>query len=171
MPAQPGTSMRAPSSLRSTRWWGTVNALTAPSGYSAQSSSTPRPPDLVASPGIMLAPVLTRSPSCRCLHTCPRTRIRRSAALSCDEVPSALTPPPAANHLAVDEDLIVVDKIPKRERDRVSRDLLDYCCRDALGDDRVGRDFGLPGPSCSMIQPTRANKSNGYLLGSYRIAT
>ena len=28
--------------------------------------------------------------------------------------------------------LFVVDKIPKHERDRVRRDLLDYCHRDAL---------------------------------------
>lgn len=28
--------------------------------------------------------------------------------------------------------LFVVDKIPKHERDRVGRDLLDYCHRDAL---------------------------------------
>ena len=28
-----------------------------------------------------------------------------------------------------------------------------------------------PGPGCSMIRPTRVNKPNGYLLGSYRIAT
>ena len=26
-------------------------------------------------------------------------------------------------------------------------------------------------PRCSMMRPTRANKPNGYLLGSYRIAT
>src|SRR5437867_6345519 len=31
--------------------------------------------------------------------------------------------------------------------------------------------FGRPGPSCSMMQPTRSNKPDGYLLGSYRIAT
>src|ERR1700760_2036273 len=30
---------------------------------------------------------------------------------------------------------------------------------------------GRPGPSVSMIRPARANKPNGYLLGSYRIAT
>src|SRR2546428_13162214 len=39
------------------------------------------------------------------------------------------------------------------------------------GDGQVGRDFGRPGPSRSMMRPTRANKPNGYLLGSYRIAT
>ena len=26
-------------------------------------------------------------------------------------------------------------------------------------------------PSCYIMRPTRANKLNGYLLGSYRIAT
>src|SRR5262245_33410225 len=30
---------------------------------------------------------------------------------------------------------------------------------------------GRPGASCSMMQPTRSNKPDGYLLGSYRIAT
>src|SRR5712691_2446674 len=39
------------------------------------------------------------------------------------------------------------------------------------GDGQVGRDSGRPGPSCFMRRPTRANKPNGYLLGSYRIAT
>ena len=39
-------------------------------------------------------------------------------------------------------------------------------------DGQVGRDFGRPGPSWApMMRPTRANKPNGYLLGSYRIAT
>src|SRR3989441_2156479 len=39
------------------------------------------------------------------------------------------------------------------------------------GDGQVGRAFGRRGPSCSMMRPTRANKPNAYLLGSYRIAT
>src|SRR4029077_6638679 len=40
------------------------------------------------------------------------------------------------------------------------------------GDGQVGRDFGRPGPSWApMKRPTRANEPNGYLLGSYRIAT
>ena len=39
------------------------------------------------------------------------------------------------------------------------------------GEGQVGRDFGRLGPSCSMMRRTRANKPNGYLLGSYRIAT
>ncbi len=39
-------------------------------------------------------------------------------------------------------------------------------------DGQVGREFGRPGPSgAPMMRPTRANKPNGYLLGSYRIAT
>jgi hypothetical protein len=36
---------------------------------------------------------------------------------------------------------------------------------------QIGRDFGRPGPSCSVMRPTRAKEPNGYLLGSYRIAT
>jgi hypothetical protein len=36
-----------------------------------------------------------------------------------------------------------------------------------------GSDRNIPTecPSCSMMWPTRAHKLNGYLLGSYRIAT
>src|SRR6267143_900941 len=48
---------------------------------------------------------------------------------------------------------LVVDKIRKHERDRVRRDLLDYC---HAGDGQVGREFGRPGPSCSMMRPTGA---------------
>jgi hypothetical protein len=33
------------------------------------------------------------------------------------------------------------------------------------------RGGGRLGPSCSMMRPTRANKPDGYLFGSYRIAT
>jgi len=37
---------------------------------------------------------------------------------------------------------------------------------------RVGSEyFHWICPSCSMMRPTRTNKPNGYLLGSYRIAT
>jgi hypothetical protein len=36
---------------------------------------------------------------------------------------------------------------------------------------QVGRDFGRPGPSRAVMRLIRANKPNGYLLGSYRIAT
>src|SRR6266481_5601463 len=39
-------------------------------------------------------------------------------------------------------------------------------------DGQVGRDFERLGSSWApMMRPTRANKPNGYLLGSYRIAT
>ncbi len=34
------------------------------------------------------------------------------------------------------------------------------------GDGQAGRDFGRSGPSCSMMRPTRADKRDGYLLGS-----
>src|SRR5256712_7146739 len=62
-----------------------------------------------------------------------------------------------------------VDKIPKHERDQVRRDLLDYCHRYALAMVRLVETLeGLA--SCSIMRPTRANKPNGYLLGSYRIA-
>ena len=55
-----------------------------------------------------------------------------------------------------------MDKIPKHERDRVRRDLLDYCHRDALAMVRLVETLeGL----------AQANKPNGYLFGSYRIAT
>jgi hypothetical protein len=37
---------------------------------------------------------------------------------------------------------------------------------------RVGSEyFHWICPRCSVMRPTRANKPNGYLLGSYRIAT
>jgi hypothetical protein len=52
----------------------------------------------------------------------------------------------------------------QHERDRVRRDLLDYCDRDALEMFRLV-EIGRPGPSCSMMRPTRANKPNGYILG------
>src|SRR5260370_39268257 len=39
------------------------------------------------------------------------------------------------------------------------------------GDGQVGREFGRPGPSCAMMRRLGLNKPNGYLLGSYRIAT
>jgi hypothetical protein len=60
----------------------------------------------------------------------------------------------------------VVDKIPQHEPDRVRRNLLDYCHRDALAMVRLVETLGRPGPSCSMVRLTRANKPNGYLLGS-----
>src|SRR3989449_10558100 len=48
--------------------------------------------------------------------------------------------------------------------------LLDYCHRYALAMVRLVETLeGLA--SCSIMRPTRANKPNGYLLGSYRIAT
>src|ERR687891_1883312 len=36
---------------------------------------------------------------------------------------------------------------------------------------QVGRYFGRPRPGCFMMRPARADKPDGYLLGSYRIAT
>ena len=39
-------------------------------------------------------------------------------------------------------------------RQRTSTSLSPGCA----GDGQVGRDFGRPGPSCSMMRPTRANK-------------
>ena len=39
---------------------------------------------------------------------------------------------PAQRGVEIARLLFVVDKIPKHERDRVRRDLLDYCHRDAL---------------------------------------
>src|SRR6266508_1613195 len=42
--------------------------------------------------------------------------------------------------------------------------------RDLGGCTPIGS-FGRPGSSCSMMRPTRATKPDGYLLGSYRIAT
>ena len=41
-------------------------------------------------------------------------------------------PGPAQRGVEIARLLFVVDKIPKHERDRVRRDLLDYCHRDAL---------------------------------------
>src|SRR5262245_42717239 len=65
--------------------------------------------------------------------------------------------------------------IPKLERDRVRRDLLGCCHRDALAMVRLVETLGRPCPSCSpicsMMRPTGANKRDGYLLSSYRIAT
>src|SRR5882724_11342281 len=50
------------------------------------------------------------------------------------------------------------------------------CRRDNVTADAAGRIgifeyFDRICPSCSMMRPIRANKPNGYLLGSYRIAT
>jgi hypothetical protein len=47
------------------------------------------------------------------------------------------------------------------------------CRRDNVTAGAVGGSeyFHLICPSCSMMRPTRANKPNGHLLGSYRIAT
>jgi hypothetical protein len=41
-------------------------------------------------------------------------------------------PGPAQRRVEIARLLLVVDKIPKHEPDRVRRDLLDYCHRDAL---------------------------------------
>jgi hypothetical protein len=41
-------------------------------------------------------------------------------------------PGPAQRGVEIARLLFVVDKIPKHERDRVKRDLLDYCHRDTL---------------------------------------
>src|SRR5215813_9495233 len=41
-------------------------------------------------------------------------------------------PGPAQRRVEIARLLFVVDKIPKHERDRVRRDLLDYCQRDEL---------------------------------------
>ena len=41
-------------------------------------------------------------------------------------------PGPAQRGVEIAQLLFVVDKIPKHERDRVRRDLLDYCHRDVL---------------------------------------
>src|ERR1700726_3477088 len=63
-----------------------------------------------------------------------------------------------------------VDKIPKHQGDQVRRDLLDYCHRMRWrwsGWSRLWKAW----PESLMMRPTRANKPNGSLLGSYRIAT
>jgi hypothetical protein len=64
-----------------------------------------------------------------------------------------------------------VDKIPKHTNETELGETCSTTVTGYAGDGQVGRDFGRPGPSCSMMRPTRANKPNGYLLGSYRIAT
>jgi hypothetical protein len=66
-----------------------------------------------------------RDDSERCARVNPN-RIREGVVLH------GAGPGPAQRGVEIARLLFVVDKIPKHERDRVRRDLLDYCHRDAL---------------------------------------
>jgi len=67
--------------------------------------------------------------------------------------------------------LFVVDKIPKHERDRVSQDLLDYCHREGWRWSGWSRTWKAWPELLHDAGRLGLNKPDGYLLGSYRIAT